>query len=74
MNARQLVAVTVLPFAIRMAGLLYLVGALVLGAIFIAYAWRLYRSYSDKLARATFSYSIVYLSALFAALLIDKFV
>jgi protoheme IX farnesyltransferase len=69
-----LVAVTALPFVIRMAGLLYLVAALALGAIFVSYAWRLYRSYSDKLARATFGYSIVYLAALFAALLIDKFV
>lgn len=68
-----LVAVTTLPFVIRMAGVLYLVTALTLGAIFVGYAWKLYRSYSDKLARATFSYSIVYLAALFAALLIDKF-
>jgi heme o synthase len=68
-----LVAVTTLPFVIRMAGVLYLVAALTLGAIFVGYAWKLYRSYSDKLARATFSYSIVYLAALFAALLIDKF-
>ena len=68
-----LVAVTTLPFAIRMSGVVYLLAALALGAIFIGYAWRLYRSYSDKLARATFSYSIVYLAALFAALLIDKF-
>ncbi len=68
-----LVAVTILPFVIRMAGLPYLVMALVLGAIFVGYAWRLYRNYSDRLARATFSYSIVYLAALFAALLIDKF-
>ena len=68
-----LVAVTTLPFVIRMAGLLYLGAALVLGAIFVSYAWRLYRSYSDKLARATFGYSIVYLAALFAALLIDRF-
>jgi protoheme IX farnesyltransferase len=69
-----LVAVTALPFAIRMAGLLYLVAALVLGVIFIGYAWKLLRHYSDRLARATFNYSIVYLAALFAALLIDKFV
>lgn len=68
-----LVAVTTLPFAIRMSGVPYLVAALALGAIFIGYAWRLYRNYSDRLARATFSYSIVYLAALFAALLIDKF-
>ena len=70
-----LVAVTTLPFLIfRMAGLLYLATALALGAIFVGYAWRLHRSYSDKLARATFGYSIVYLAALFAALLFDKFV
>ena len=68
-----LVAVTTLPFVIRMAGVLYLVAALTLGAIFVGYAWKLYRSYSDKLARATFSYSIVYLAALFAAMLLDKF-
>ncbi|MEP6607408.1 MAG: heme o synthase [Burkholderiaceae bacterium] len=67
-----LVAVTTLPFVIRMAGIVYLLAALALGAIFIGYAWRLHRSYSDRLARATFSYSIVYLAALFAALLIDK--
>ncbi len=69
-----LVATTTLPFVIRMAGGLYLVAALVLGAIFISYAWRLYRSYNDRLARATFNYSIVYLAALFAALLVDHYV
>jgi protoheme IX farnesyltransferase len=69
-----LVATTTLPFVIRMAGGLYLLAALVLGAIFISYAWRLYRSYNDRLARATFNYSIVYLAALFAALLVDHYV
>lgn len=68
-----LVATTTLPFAIRMAGWLYLAAALILGAIFLAYAWALVRSYSDKLARATFNYSIVYLAALFAALLVDHY-
>ena len=68
-----LVATTTLPYAIRMAGLIYLVSALVLGAIFLAYAWRLLRNYSDKLARATFNFSIVYLAALFAALLVDHY-
>ncbi len=68
-----LVATSVLPFAIRMSGPLYLAGALALGAGFLACAWRLYRSYSDKVARGTFQYSIVYLAALFAALLIDKY-
>lgn len=68
-----LVATTTLPYTIRMSGLPYLVSALVLGGVFLAYAWRLYRSYSDRLARATFNYSIVYLAALFAALLVDHY-
>jgi protoheme IX farnesyltransferase len=69
-----LVATTTLPYAIQMAGLLYLAGALGLGAVFLGYAWRLHRRYSDRLARATFNYSIVYLAALFAALLVDHYV
>jgi protoheme IX farnesyltransferase len=68
-----LFAVTLLPYAIRMSGLLYLVGAIALGGTFLAYAVRLYRDYSDALARATFKYSIFYLAALFSALLIDHF-
>ncbi len=44
-----------------------------LGAIFIAYAVRIYVDYSDALARRTFRYSIVYLAALFAALLVDHY-
>ena len=66
-----LVATSVLPFLIRMSGWPYLVAALALGAVFVAYAWRLWRSYSDALARRTFRYSIVYLAALFGALLLD---
>jgi heme o synthase len=69
-----LVAVSCLPFAIRMSGLLYLAAALALGAVYLGYAWRLYRDYSDELARKAFRYSIVYLSALFAALLLDHYV
>ena len=68
-----LVAVTCLPFAIRMSGYLYLVAALVLGAIYLGYAWKLYRIYSDALAKKAFRYSIVYLSALFTALLLDHY-
>ncbi len=68
-----LVAVTMLPYAIRMSGLPYLVAALALGGVFLAYAIRLYRHYSDDLARATFRYSIVYLSLLFSALLVDHY-
>ena len=69
-----LVATTALPFVIQMSGAIYLVSALALGAIFLGYAWRLHRDYSDRLARSTFNYSIVYLAALFAALLVDHYV
>jgi protoheme IX farnesyltransferase len=68
-----LVTTTTLPFVIQMSGWLYLAAALALGAIFVGYAWRLYRAYSDRLARSTFNYSIVYLAALFAALLVDHY-
>jgi protoheme IX farnesyltransferase len=69
-----LVATTVLPYAVHMAGALYLVAALALGAVFVVYAWRLYRAPNPAVARATFNYSIVYLAALFAALLADHYV
>ena len=68
-----LFATTMLPYAVRMSGLVYLVSAVVLGAIFLGYAWRIYRAYSDQLARKTFTYSIIYLSLLFAALLADHY-
>jgi protoheme IX farnesyltransferase len=68
-----LFAATVLPFVSGMSGPIYLASAVVLGAIFIAYAWRLLRVYSDTLARKTFRYSILYLSLLFAALLLDHY-
>ncbi|HET9670986.1 MAG TPA: protoheme IX farnesyltransferase, partial [Casimicrobiaceae bacterium] len=68
-----LTAVSLMPFALRMSGWPYLVAALALGGTFVGYAVRLYRNYSDALARATFRYSIVYLAALFAALLVDHY-
>jgi heme o synthase len=68
-----LVAVTMLPFAIRMSGFLYLASALALGGVFLLYAVQLYRDYSDELARATFKYSIYYLAMLFSALLVDHY-
>jgi protoheme IX farnesyltransferase len=68
-----LVATTMLPFAVQMSGLIYLASAAVLGVIFLWYAWRIYRNYSDVLARKTFAYSIIYLSLLFAALLVDHY-
>jgi protoheme IX farnesyltransferase len=68
-----LFAATLLPFLHGMSGPLYLVAALVLGGWFIAMAWRLWREYSDALARRTFRFSIWHLSLLFAALLVDHY-
>src|SRR5882672_562863 len=68
-----LFAVSLLPFFTSMSGRFYFVSALVLGANFVAYAATLYRSYSDRLAHATFRYSIAYLALVFAALLVDHY-
>ncbi|MDH5648804.1 MAG: heme o synthase [Gammaproteobacteria bacterium] len=68
-----LVAITVLPFATHMAGYLYLSGVLILNTIFLYYAWKLYRNYSDKLSRKLFTYSIQYLALLFGLLLLDHY-
>ena len=66
-------AVSVLPFVIRMSGWIYLGAAVVLALGFTYHAWKLYRAYSDRQARATFNYSLFYLAALFAALLVDHY-
>jgi heme o synthase len=68
-----LCACSLLPFVVRMSGLIYLAAVIVLDAIFMVYAVRIYRDYSDSLARRTFRYSITYLAALFAALLVDHY-
>jgi protoheme IX farnesyltransferase len=68
-----LVACSLAPFATRMSGVIYLASALALGAAFLYYAVRIYLAYSDALARRTFRYSIFYLTALFAALLVDHY-
>ncbi len=68
-----LFAVSLLPYAIRMSGLPYLLAALFLGGIFLVYALRIYFAYSDAVAQKTFRYSIVYLAFLFAALLVDHY-
>jgi protoheme IX farnesyltransferase len=66
-----LVLVTFLPRALQMSGNFYLGGAIVLGAVFLWYAWRLLDPPDEFFAMKTFQYSIVYLMALFAFLLID---
>jgi protoheme IX farnesyltransferase len=68
-----LIAATLLPYIYGMSGLVYLISALILGFIFLAYAIALFISYSDALAKKTFRFSITYLSLLFAALLIDHY-
>ena len=68
-----LFAVSLLPVGTGMGGWIYLAGVVLLGGGFMVYSWRLYRHYSDALARETFRYSIWYLSALFAIMLIDHY-
>jgi protoheme IX farnesyltransferase len=69
-----LFAGTLLPFVSGLSGWFYLVSAVILGATFCGYAFKLWRHYSDALARRTFRFSILYLSLLFAALLIDHYI
>jgi protoheme IX farnesyltransferase len=68
-----LLAVSILPVTTGMGGWIYLLTALVLGGMFIAYGWGLWRNYSDELAKRTFRFSLWYLSLLFAAMLVDHY-
>ena len=71
--AIALAATTLLPFIVQMSGLIYLVAAVVLNFFFLRHSWRVHKHYSDLIARKAFTYSIVYLSLLFAALLVDHY-
>ena len=68
-----LVIVTLLPYLTGMSGLIYLGGAVVLGAGFLYYAIRLLDPPGERFAMEVFNYSIVYLMALFAFLLVDHY-
>ncbi|MCD6667391.1 MAG: heme o synthase [Hydrogenophaga sp.] len=68
-----LFAACLMPFMLRMSGWFYLVAAVVLNAGFCAYAFALWRDYSDALARKTFRFSLIHLSLLFAAMLVDHY-
>ncbi len=68
-----LFAACLMPFMMRMSGWFYLAAAVLLNAGFVAYAYVLWRDYSDALARKTFRFSLIHLSLLFAALLIDHY-
>ena len=69
-----LMASCLMPFVYGMSSWLYLAVAVVLSIGFIGYAVALYRDYSDELARKTFRFSLIHLSALFAALLLDHYI
>ena len=66
-------AITMLPYAVHMSGLIYLASAVLLNAVFLWHGWQIYRHYSDQKARKAFTWSIIYLSLLFLALLVDHY-
>ncbi len=66
-----LTLITVVPYWIGMSGLIYLLAAGILDAVFLAYAWQVWKNYSDRIAQKTFHWSILYLPLLFIALLVD---
>jgi heme o synthase len=68
-----LFAACLLPFVYGMSSWLYLAVAVGLSVGFCGYGWLLLRNYSDELARATFRFSLIHLSVLFAALLLDHY-
>ena len=68
-----LFAACLMPFIYRMSGWFYLGSAVLLSIGFCGYGWALWRTYSDELARKTFRFSLIHLSLLFAAILIDHY-
>jgi protoheme IX farnesyltransferase len=69
----MLFAACLMPFIFGMSGWLYLAVAVGLSSGFSWYGWRLWRNYSDALARETFRFSLIHLSVLFAALMVDHY-
>ena len=63
-----------MPFVYGMSSWIYLAAAVLLGLGFCGYGFALWRRYSDTLARKTFRFSLIHLSLLFAALLVDHYV
>lgn len=68
-----MIAVTLMPFATRMSGIVYLVGVIILNAIFLYYAIKMQSGKDESIPIKTFAYSIIYLMLLFALLLIDHY-
>lgn len=69
-----LAAGTALPWVVGMSGVVYLVAACALNAVFLRYGWLVHKRYSDRIARKSFAWSIMYLALLFAALLLDHYI
>ncbi len=68
-----LVIVSIFPYLIRMSGLLYLAGALVLGGMFLFHAWKLFDNTAKRQPIKTFVFSINYLMWLFGIMLLDHY-
>ena len=60
------------PYGLGIAGPWYAAGALILGGLFVVSALRVLASEDDRPARQMFGYSILYLFALFALLIVDR--
>lgn len=69
-----LVIISVFPYLIHMSGLLYLVGALVLGGMFLYHAWKMFDDEATKQPMRTFVFSINYLMWLFGIMLVDHYI
>jgi protoheme IX farnesyltransferase len=69
-----LIAATIMPYAIGMSGIIYLVGVMIANIIFLYYVLRLYFSEDKKYAIGTFWYSIYYLAIVFVLLLVDHYI
>ncbi|MBD3767278.1 MAG: protoheme IX farnesyltransferase [Gammaproteobacteria bacterium] len=69
-----LTSVTLLPTTIGMSGMTYLSIALLLNLGFVYYAFKLYREPDHQSAMGTFGFSILYLTLLFAGLILDHYV
>lgn len=66
--------ITMLPYATRLSGPLYLAGAVVLGLIFLYWAIEMLRNKNHLAPIKTFRYSIVYLMLLFLIMLLDHYI
>lgn len=73
MYTLMLLSVSLMPFVIKMSGLIYLTAAIILGLGFVIFAWKLYVDEKNEYAMKTFSYSIFYLSMIFLFLLADHY-